>query len=332
MSQDSLLIGISTRFGSCMQELEQARQAFSDLLRQTDLPKTDWQFELLSRRKDHRMYRLVYELKRSGQPDLVLKMVLHSAGRQSFDQSIVVQQGLQGRLPGISKILAVSAEAKTVLMEKALGATLFDICAETPITEHAEVLEKVGSWLAMFHRLDGDQDREFQPKYTLGFVNEMRQRVMTRAQKVPERNRFLRCLDWMNDTAPRAEDCFTKAARAHGDFNCRNVLIHKETVSVIDFQSDKRLPVGHDIARLLTHYGAFVSEFQTTSGPLPGVDVSGFFKGYDVIDAQDQTLCFLVRARLINDWSKIPQRMEDRTIQEAIRYRGIRKLVERAFK
>ncbi|MCV2882117.1 aminoglycoside phosphotransferase family protein [Actibacterium sp. XHP0104] len=314
-----------------MRDFEQALAMFANLAPRAGLPAEGWVPALLARRHDAQAHRIVVALTHPDLPEVILKAQFMPEDGIDFVQSVSVQAELADRLPGVARVLARDDAAQVVLMQRLPGRTLFDLCANTPVETHAEPLRAAGRWLAQLHGLDGPEDRVFQPKFALAQIDRLEAAVSQGQSSVARRPQFMDCLAAMRDNPPVGAECLTKAGRGHGDLNPRNLMIDGDTVGALDFRPTRIVPVAHDLARLFTHYGAFLPELSDCGGPLPGVDTTPFFEGYDLIGPDDHSLAYLMRMRLLFDWAAIPKHQSRRSPAQQIRFRGIRRLIDRAF-
>jgi len=129
---------------------------------------------------------------------------------------------------------------------------------------------------------------------------------------------------------PPETACATVAAPAHGDLNLRNIVLGPGSV-LLDPRPTRRLPVGHDLARLFVHYGALLAPGAGIGGPLPGVDVAGFLGGYDLVRPEDASLAFLSRMRVLIDRADLPADESARSVLQEWRLKGLLRLAEAAF-
>lgn len=312
-----------------MRETEDILQQFAQLAPQAGLDPEGWRPELLSRRDDAVMHRVVVGLDAPGRAPLVLKRVFRPVDPDKFAEQATAQQAAAAIVPGAPRVLTWDADVQLIVMERLPGRTLFDLCAGSE--DHAAHLVAAGRWVDQLHRARGIEERQFQPKYTLRHLDRMVQDVASRTRDVPKRPRFLELADRLRDLAPPPEDCHTIAAMAHGDLNLRNILVDGDMAGGLDFHPPKLLPIGHDLARLFVHYGALCARIGTGPGPLPGVDLDGFFQGYRLTGPEDATVLFLTRMRILIDWAQIPKRNRDRNLRHRERFRGLIRLADRAF-
>lgn len=314
-----------------MRDIEQVVEQFPALAAKAGLPAEGLDMTVLSRRKDAKMDRVVLAVDIPGQAAMVLKVVFAPFDPDDFAQALTAQEAAARHVSGVPRILAADLSSQMVLMERLPGRTLFDLCIDQPAKTHATHLRAAGRWLAGFHKAVGTEPRNFRPDFTLNYVSEMAQAVTKGDRQIPRKPLFLHAVEWLRANQPVGAHCRTVAGQSHGDLNMRNLLIDGDNVGALDFQPARFVPVGHDIVRLALHYAAFCPSDTGDGELLPGLDLTAFFEGYDVTGLWDNTLPFLARVRLLDDWSRIPKRQEDRSFAEQRRWRGIVKLAERAF-
>lgn len=314
-----------------MRDIEEVLELFPSLALAAGLPAQGWDMNVLSRRQDAMMDRVVLSVDQPGYGPMILKAVFAPVDPDAFAAALEAQSAAARCVGGVPAVLASDTAAQVALMERAPGQTLFDLCVDHPIEDHARSLRAAGRWLADFHRAAGTEPRNFRPDFTLGYVTEMAQAVSRGDRQIPQKPLFLSAVEWLNTNAPVGAQCRTVAAQSHGDLNMRNLLVDGDRVSALDFQPARFVPVGHDIVRLALHYGAFCPTDHDSGEVMPGIDLDPFFEGYDLTGPWDHTLPFLARVRLLDDWTRIPKRQEDRSFAQQRRWRGIVKLAKAAF-
>ncbi|MGR3520758.1 MAG: phosphotransferase, partial [Roseovarius sp.] len=62
----------------------------------------------------------------------------------------------------------------------------------------------------------------------------------------------------------------------------------------------------------------------------PGL-LAAFFDGYDLVGADDPSVGYLLRVRILMDWAAIPARMLDRSKGQGRRLKRLQRLAERAL-
>ncbi|MHA6324491.1 phosphotransferase family protein [Roseivivax sp. CAU 1753] len=314
-----------------------AREAFGDtwarLADEAGLAPDGWHATPVSRRDDPARARAVWRVTR-GAEVLALKQVRRPRDEAAFLSDIAAQLDASRRFAGFPEILAVDSAAQSVLMTFADGATLYDALA-APDADHGAILAAAGRWVAALHRAGFDERRNFQPKYSVRHLGRLFDEVRSAARAAPPRS-----VVWCDAVAalcamaPDFERRETVSALGHGDLNLRNLLVADTGVTGLDPRSVTAVPVGHDIARLAVHYGALIAPPDAApdpaTGALPGVDLSGFFRGYDLVGPDDPSVGFLCRMRVLIDWQTLPAEALQ-TGAEQRRFRGLVRLAEAAF-
>lgn len=318
-----------------MREIDEVMSHLPALAEKAGVPARGWQPALLSRRNDHVMHRVVVRLSAPGRAPLILKRLYAPDHPAKFAEVAGTQHEAARTIPGAPAILSWDALAQVVLMERVPGETLHDLCAQRPMSDHAPQLHAAGRWVASMHRARGTEQRLFQPKHTLRYLDKLMEEVTSGDRLVPQKRRFLAYARRLHDLAPVPEQCQTVAAMAHGDLNMRNILLDGDRGGGIDFDPPKLLPIGHDLARLFVHYGSYEwiggAPDGSPSGPLPGTDLSAFFNGYDLTGPGDASVGFLSRMRILTYWISIPKPREDRSLRQHERFHGLQRLAARAF-
>lgn len=301
-------------------------------LAKSDLPQNGWKTRRTMYRRAERKQRIVLLLSHRDGGEFAFKAVLHPQEHREFKNTMDQQLDLQHRMPGIPKIVAYDMAAQTVLMEKMPGTKLAKLVKKQPLTEHGAYLRQTGEWLARFHSLDGLRPHQFKPGHSTKHIRQLIDEIQAGQAHVPGRVNFLTYARRMLDQAPSDTTYETIEARCHGDLNCNNVILDGERTYSFDFLRARNVPVAYDVARLLVHYGMQRTHLDGTKGLIPGIDTSGFFQGYDIIDQDDGPLRLLVRVRLLNEWIKTPYRQHRRSEAEERRFRKVQRLCKRVFK
>ncbi len=318
-----------------MNDLQDALTSLPEMLKASGLPQDGWTPSLLSRRNDKVMHRVVVGLSHPSHGDLVLKRVFRPVSPTAFSTQAARQIAVAKGFSDCPSILAVDEDQQTILMHRLPGQTLFDLCAFSPMICHADPLRRAGAWTDRFHRAFGISTRQFQPRHAKEHLGSVLKRIERREVEVPRRKLFLQLADAVLASAPGEQDCGTVAAISHGDLNCRNIVLQGDAAAGLDFGPGKLLPVGHDLARLFCHYGALcvseVDQKKGRDGPLPGVDLSAFFAGYEVVPMTDRTVRFLTLVRLLRDWQQMPKNRINRSLAQTERLTGIARLAKAAL-
>lgn len=315
-----------------MREVLQVMRLITPLLSKAGFPIEDWSTSVLSRRNDRAKHRIVVKLSAPGRVTLAAKLILRPHEPANFEKSMLRQVEMAESMPCCPKIYGFDAASQVVLMDFMEGQNSYDIFYASPAEHHEQALTTAGRWVDKFHRSAHWELRQFKPVYTLNHLAKLRKSINDGEVEVPRKSSFLTALEQTIQTAPEPHQCQTIAAVNHGDLNLRNILLHGETASGLDFGSPRLLPVAHDLARLFCHYGALcVKPNLIDYQPLSGVNLDPFFKGYKLVAKEDQTVAFLCRVRLLRDWQTIPRGVSQQNIAQMRRFRGIQALARRMF-
>ncbi|MGR3795800.1 phosphotransferase family protein [Vannielia sp. SX4] len=313
-----------------MDEIDLLLQSAALVLHAVNLPASGWHATLLSRRDDEVMYRLVVRIEQPRCAPLAVKRIFRPIKPQQFAKTIERHTTVAASLPEVPKILGHDPESQTIVMELARGDTLFDIFSRTKPAGHAHALTIAGRWVERFHRSEPWEPRVFKPVYATEHLETLKDRADKGELQLPGMARFRALLEHVLANVPGPEACQTVAAVGHGDLNLRNILIDGDTATGLDFGSPGLLPVCHDLARLFCHYGTLCAKPGNHGhGPLPGIDLRAFFEGYTLTGADDQTIAFMCKVRILRDWQTIPKRATSRTLNQQLRFQGIHRLAKR---
>lgn len=313
-----------------MSETERLLDLVKPLLSEAGFTEELWSATLLSRRNDSSMHRIVVKLSSHNGQALVAKHIMRPINFERFAKSVDRQTQIAATAVRAPRIYGVDKDRQIVLMELLHGSTLYDACHLQSVSDHAPFLEASGRWVDCFHRAVKWESREFRSKFAVSSLSRLRKQILARETQVPKRTDFLAMLEATLDSAVAIDRSETVAAVGHGDLNLRNIVIDKHVASGLDFGDPGLLPVAHDLARLFCHYGALcVKPGTQKGGPLPGVDLNSFYRGYKLVAPEDLSVSFMCRVRLLWDWAKIPQKSTERSISEQIRLKGIQKLVQK---
>ncbi|KMK65469.1 phosphotransferase [Puniceibacterium sp. IMCC21224] len=301
-----------------------------NLAQQAGLPVDGWEAALASQRNDSERRRVVYHLTRQG-VRLALKLVGYPVDRSGFDDEVTAHLSVQERFGGVPQVLAADLEQQAVLMEWAGTETLYDALISSNAPDRQALLGRVGDWVARFHRTGLHEWRVFQPKHTVRHLQRLMTEVETGQKAVAASQDWLAAAGQLCDLQPQFEGRQTVSCLGHGDLNMRNILLG-DSVAGIDFRGGGPVPVGHDLARLFVHFGALLAPVgDCIDGVLPGVDISGFWNGYDLVGPDDPSVGFLTRMRILIDWQTLPSDPTRYSAAQTQRFTGLKRLAGCAF-
>ena len=301
------------------------------LAEQAGLPAQGWHAALVSRRRDAVRARRVYRLNR-GDTGLALRIVDHPRDAADFAAEVEAHLGVQDRFSELPVLMATDLESQAALMQWGGDQTLFDALATATAPERQRLLAQAGGWLARFHRSGFDERRQFQPKHTFRHLRRLMDEARSGKRAVCDQADWLNAAEAFCRMQPEFEGRQTVSCLGHGDLNLRNLLLSDGGVNGIDFRKGGPVPVGHDVARLLVHFGALLaSPVRGSGGLLPGVELAGFFGGYDLAGEDDPSIACLTRMRILIDWQSLPKKTARHSMAEARRYDGLRRLSRAAF-
>ncbi len=295
------------------------------------LPARGWHAALISRRRDAVRARRVYRLSR-GDSVLALRIVDQPRDAAVFSAEVEAHLDVQSRFSEVPNLMAADLEAQAALMQWGGDETLFDALAVATAPERRRLLAQAGGWLVRFHRSGFDETRQFQPKYTFRHLRRLMDEARTGKRAVCDQADWLNAAEAFCRMQPEFEARQTVSCLGHGDLNLRNLLLSGNGVNGIDFRKGGSVPVGHDVARFLVHFGALLATHASgADSVLPGVEIAGFFDGYDLVGADDPSIACLTRMRILIDWQSLPQRKARHSVSEARRYDWLRRLSHATF-
>ncbi len=261
----------------------------------------------------------------------VLKRQIRPEDPAGFARGIDAQIAAAEAYPGAVPVMhAVDLKQQACVMEYVAGVPLAVALRDCDLAGQAALLRRAGAWLDGWHRATLGKPRVFQPRFTLGYLQRIMTEVTEGQRSVQRKTRFLACAETLLAQKSSFEGQQTHAAQTHGDLHMRNLLIGN-AVWGIDFAGGDVVPVGHDIARLLSDYAILNAEPDTVPAGevLPDAASAAFFEGYTLVGARDPSVRLLLRHRVLAEWWGLPTRGLS-SAQER-RWRGIERLVPRIF-
>lgn len=284
------------------------------------------------RDRDH----LVRLYRGSDVPSVVFKQVTRPDDPGEFTRILTAQdrvaQGMQGiKGFGAPEILAFDADSRAMLMQAAPGRTVHDLMSNG--VSGTDCLRRSGRWMAAFHSAMFDQDRVFQPRYMRNHLTHLLDQIDSGEIQVPARRVFQGHAQTVVALAENYIGQNTKSAMTHGDMNLRNILLEGQGGTGIDFSANHYAPVGFDIARFLLHFaGLFVDIAEVPKGHvLPPRYLAAFFEGYDLVSAEDVSVQYLLRVRVLSDWASMPAKTHRQTMRQIMRLQQLKSLARVCF-
>ncbi len=261
-------------------------------------------------------------------PPLILKQVFAEASEGKLIATAETQKAVEAKMgPGdlsVPQVLAIDPERRAVLMQAGPGETAdARLAAGAP---PADVLHRLGAWLGAFHRATFAQDRAFQPRFMTAHIARLAEEVRRGDRPIAGAKAFLRYAAALPNHAASATGATTRSAQSHGDFNLRNALIDGPAVSVIDFHTARDAPRGFDIGRILIDAAAIYAPDPDPQTVIAPELFAAFCDGYGDDLAQDRSLPFLMRTRLLVDWVAIPKAPLTRSLRQQRRFSGLKRL------
>jgi hypothetical protein len=311
----------------------QAMKLWPELAAQIGIAPVDVQVTPLARRQDARVDMVALRLDRQIGPALVLKLQAKPLDPEGFANAMQGHmQAFEAFPGGVPELLAVDFEAQACVMEFAEGQPLAVVLDGATLEQQASAMRRAGAWLGAYHRATYIETRVFQPKYTLGYLQDVTQEVRNGTREVVEPDRFLACAGTLHARKHLFEGRSTIAAQTHGDLHMRNLLMGP-LVKAVDFSAERVVPVGHDIGRLLSDYAILRAPHDDIppGEVLPILVRDAFFDGYCLIGPEDPSVQLLIRHRVLAEWWGLPADQQDRSVAQQRRWLGIESLAARVF-
>ena len=304
------------------------------LAREIGLDPASWSAAPLARREDARVARILLRLQGPGGARLVLKYEARPADPEKFAAAMAAHLAVQEvYAQGVAELLTSDVERRACVMGYLDARPLSGLLEGAALSAQAALLRRAGDWLGGFHRALPGEARVFQPKHTVRFLRSVMVDVSSGARIVAEPQRFLAYAEALCAEQPLYEGRQTITAQTHGDLHLRNLVLGEAGCWGIDFAGGRVVPVGHDIARLLTDYAILHAQKEAIpeGAVLPPEVSAGFFAGYGLVGAEDPSVQLLLRNRVLAEWWGLPARAEDRGPAQARRWAGVRALAGRVF-
>ena len=311
----------------------QAMKLWPELAAQIGIAPEDVQVAPLARRLDARVDMVALRLDRQIGPALVLKLQAKPLDPEGFASAMQGHMYAFDAFPdGVPELLAVDFETQACVMEFAEGQPLAVVLDGATLEQQADAMKRAGAWLGQYHRATCVETRVFQPKYTLGYLQDVIQEVRNGTRRIVDTERFLACADALCGRQHLFEGRSTKAAQTHGDLHMRNLLMGPQ-VKAVDFSAQRVVPVGHDIGRLLSDYAILRAPHADIPPgevlPIPVRDA--FFDSYGLVGPEDPSVQLLIRHRVLAEWWGLPADQQDRSFAQQRRWLGIESLTARVF-
>lgn len=266
---------------------------------------------------------------------VVFKMVGKPADAKLFQSLLEAQvraaEGMAGADQSVPEVLEADLEARAFLMRAVAGRTVYDLLERGG--DPAECLERGGRWIAAFHRATFAETRTFQPKFMRNHIAHLLEQQAKGEISIAQPAAFRRHAEVAIALAGQFEGRKTASAATHGDMNLRNILLDGPRGHGIDFSASHNAPVGFDVARFLLHYvGVFAELEAVPKGDVIAPDLlAAFFQGYDLVQADDPSVQYLLRVRLLMDWASLPSAAFDRSLPQRRRLDRLLHLADRTF-
>ncbi len=272
-------------------------------------------------------------------PDLVLKQSYPPEHINHFRNGVQAHQRAASLLRDhpdldVPALRHVDEETCTILMDHVPGRTVHDLLdlAELGLEDRHQVLGQAGRWIRAYHDATHAGTRQLNPTRMLEHADRMIGNVRSGSHLVPRRREFLKFADCIHPLAEAVRNREIHISATHGDLHLRNIMIHGQRVTGLDFGSVHNAPVGHDLARFLVNLGNFFHDPapESQGGFLDGADATAFFAGYGPEFQHDPALTYLFPIQILTDWCALPKQRVDRNPLHQRRLKGVLLLTRHA--
>lgn len=287
--------------------------------------------KLIWQKNEDRRSHIVLRLK--GSPALIIKQVTLASSEKSLTETVDALRDAHQRLldqdrAHAPQVLFASDNGDFIVMTDATGQTFEDHMNKGRM--HGPMLKLTGAWLSAFHAGGPVEARTYQPRFMVGHVERVRQKVEKDPALVAESDLFIACCNAIPKLAEAAQGQQSISAAKHGDFNTRNILLGPDGETGLDFKPSSSAPVGFDIVRFLMDYAELFQPVPR-GALLSQETLNAFFGGYTLVKYDDPAVRFLPHVQLLNDWRAIPVDPGKRSWRQRLRMENIIKLAQSAF-
>ncbi len=296
-----------------------AAPVLARLLTQSGLDPDATQIIDTRRKQTPQRQHVIHTVETADGAKLVFKQVFLPDDAELFRGTVAGQALASGRLSSdpfarVPPVLAHDAVARAMLMEMAPGVPAYDLLSET--RNHAGILRDVARWTAAFHGTGRVERRPFRPHFMANHIGKIAGHITDGKKKVAEPEEFLDLAEALQAYGPQFDGKPGLSSDRHGDFHLSNILLGQGLSFGIDFHPPKTAPVGFDLARVLVNYvDRFVDMGAIAPGEVvPPAVLAAFFRGYDLVGPDDAGLTFLMRVRLLTNWSSMPETRDAMTV------------------
>ena len=232
----------------------------------------------------------------------------------------------------VPEILAADLERRAFLMEEVRGDTVAELLSQGRNPNN--MLRRSGGWMSTFHQASFSEDRIYQPRFMRDHIVRLLQQVQDGEKEIADFDEFELYAKIVMWNAERYENKRTKSSRTHGDMHLRNLILGNKGRSWgLDFTTERNAPVGHDIARFLVEYATTQLEPSNyVAGHVVPPDVLNvFFRGYDFVGADDPSVQYLLKVRLLMDWAGQPADPSARSVKREVRLHNLKAITKLAL-
>lgn len=310
-----------------MRDLVDLSQHLPDLLERAGIAPSGWDVRILSHEESGHTHSAVIELFAPMRDGLIVNARFRPFDPDGFRAEVEAREAASRQISGVAPVLRAELSDQVAIARRPPGRTLKSICAAGKKAHRADALRALGAWVSEFHSKSGAEPRAFRPVFTQNHIDKLAQAVRSGQAQVPQKQRFLSATDWLRENQPRGAQCRTVAATRQGYLTLENLFLDGDRIGCVFFQPPRMLPVGHDLGQLFLSLAACQAPQEAPASILGGVDLAPFFEGYKVTGPGDMTLSYLTKARLIEDWARIPKDQSARSDQQKEQLKAIQRLV-----
>lgn len=317
-----------------------ATKAWQKLLLQAGLPQDGWSLVQLSKRDIQRLSQVTYLAEHRSGPRYTFRHQQKPVAPDRFTAHFNLQaeafrqfgHSAENTMP---EPVFLDSETQTSLLTHMEGRPLSDMMWKARDDRPAQLalLRRAGAWLDVFHRCQVDEVRVFNPRYTVEYYQDLRDKITSGRAQVAATPLFLQGIDHLAAIASGFEGLKTTSASQHGDFHMRNLIVSDMKVAGIDVSKSAPAPVGYDIAKLLLDYTSVLrgAADLRPCRVVPDDAYGAFFDGYTLVEKSDTGVRFLLFARVLATLARVPQKRMARSSGEQRTLRRLRPIARNAF-
>lgn len=265
-------------------------------------------------------------------PKVIVKQIRRPLKSDGFITAVRAQDIAAFRMGSglnqVPQILAIDEPTQAMVMEHAPGQELYQLIESA--TDHTPLLRRAGQWLAAYHRCGYVEKRSFSAGFSQKQISGLAASVASGATAVFDAPNFEKQAGLVVQAIADMPADKSVIAAVHGDMNLKNLMKDGDYIWGLDFNRIHEASVAYDVARLLLHYGALLSDHsQLEPGlPMPRSAIAAFFDGYDILPFEDASIQTILRVKVLNEWAAFPAKLNDMSVLERFRCTRLRVMLE----